>query len=138
MCLYVDKGRTKPSQATRDITVFKIVSKNRGGKGKYISYYQGFEYEDGYEYTVNNFPLTVNHDFPGARIDGGAIHSYKLSGLANQRHQVFDKGHKIICIQCTIPKGAYYYRGTKNEIASSSLIIVRTITPYIYKKLLKK
>lgn len=134
MCLNII-GKMVAIQAARDITTFKRVY-HGGKKGEYESEYRSFNYTKGYYYYETDF----NKRKYNRRVIGKALHSYVLENLPAFSY-MFDAASSspaMILIECVIPKGAYYYIGDNNDIASSGLVIIGTITPSKYRKLSKR
>lgn len=141
MCLHVAISQTAPFVADKDIIVFKRVHKKYGtrrrgeSKEKWTSWYQGYKYAKGYQYTNDNFP-EVMHFTHGSIIEEEALHSYSIESIRStlrtsfsKRHYCKDPGSKDRIIECLIPKGAMYYTDfAGNEIASSSLIVIGKVS----------
>lgn len=118
--------KSKVKIAEKDITCYKFVRKGgrsihypllvipRGktGPGKKQ------EWKTGYHYTEQNFPKwkTTNDT-----IDGSAFHSFR--GISNIKGyypiKSFSYGYEVI--ECTIPKGSYYY-ANRTQYCSSDII----------------
>jgi len=143
MCLD-RKGSPIAKIAKGDITVYKKLkrvpeaNKSFGPPFKrreFISVHFAFKYELGYHYINDNFPL---ENAPYSMTDQG-MHSFDLNKIKHykNRSSIFNRGYSIRLIECTIPKGTPYYRGTGGDIISRELILERVITKSRFLELCK-
>jgi hypothetical protein len=118
MCFSVKIKENEVLIAKRTITCWKVV--NPKGRGNYISYWQSFEYENGFHYYNENFPKTKKVRV--RNLSGEGIHSY--STLDRAKKNVYSY-RSLVIIRCEIPKGASYVKNSEDEEYISSDLIVR-------------
>lgn len=100
-----------PVVAKRDIVCYKMVMRTRGmRRGKYLSWFRGFEYRLGEEYREPKFEAVVDPDIrTGEGNVNNGFHSYADESFACRQEDKFS--HAVI-IRCVIPEGARYYKSS--------------------------
>ena len=135
MCLRVINSK-EPLIATEDITVYKRLQ--RVGKSEYQSPYRGYSYKRGQMYTSRldkvksnkrHHPKTykdhnMNRMVTAVGVVDRGIHAYvsRVTAKTRSKDEAWGYDDESI-ITCVIPKGARYYLGDGNEIASDKLFI---------------
>lgn len=122
MCIYLGSPlplRHKATIAEEDIPVFKKVDKKKQ-RNIFQSYVMGYEYEIGYHYTNDNFPLTTKK----RKLEGEGMHSYAMRKL--HEFSSYFPSH-VTLIEAYIPKGTPYYRSGL-ELISRELVITGRIS----------
>lgn len=126
MCLAIYNNQVEVAE--EDITCYKFLrlSSQCGIPGETLtSPYQSFEYELGKEYSSNLQVHTFEYDDDEEDEDGcerfveegfHAIVCEKLAhGIVNARNKSnvrWNRPHSYVVVECVIPKGASYYKGT--------------------------
>lgn len=129
--------------ATEDIKTKKILDFFKGG---YYGYYQEwFNYELGKVYVEEIIPKphslfsqkcvievgfhSYAWDFEMTLLCGGDIRVKTPRGRETTfiNHGKYGGDHKIVVVECTIPKGTVYYENRFGEIVSEKLIIEEEI-----------
>lgn len=134
MCLFRVNRNCGPKYATKDITCYKVLCKNHKNN-TYYSPYQFFTYELN-KCVSSNFSFALPFiGIPTPQIEYNSLklfrnfdcvrqglHSCKyLSGAIGYSFR-FVEGYVM---ECTIPKGSWYYEGTDHELVSDNIIINR-------------
>lgn len=131
--------------ATEDIKVKKVVERLKDG---YYAYYQEwFEYKLGEVYETTVEPR-VHKFIEGVYLIDNGFHSYAWdmemksqcggdilvkSTRPNCGQTIFnnfgkyDQSHKVVVMECTIPKGTAYWENATGEIVSEKLIVEEEI-----------
>jgi hypothetical protein len=131
MCFTVVTRTIK--EAEMDIICFKTVDKGKK-RGRYRSYWQAFEYEDGYHYYNKNFPKKV---LKWQSLGSEGLHSF--TSIDDFGIYVGDYSGTTILIECYIPKGAKYLTNKANGVyISSDLVIVGQVTKERFNEICKK
>lgn len=122
MCFIIPPSWPNSKRATKDILVQKLVAPIK--EGQYTSMHFYFVYENGYEYSNDNFKRirkNYKHTSKGrAMATREGLHSYKVG-----RKSAPDQRFGRVLIDCYIPKGAqYFYNQWEGQYFSNKLVIV--------------
>lgn len=133
MCLEIGSERL---EAQENITCYKVLQVKtrttwllRRTEVKYLTPFKGFNIKIGEEYkTKRDFEIKDN----GRNVCGGAFHSFldRTSAVA-LKQALSDAVCHYCVVECTIPKGALYYKGVCYKhfagFASNRIIINKII-----------
>jgi hypothetical protein len=131
MCLTIAKLEHGVETASKDIKVYKLL-RVRGGVA--ASPYQRLRYKSGDDKKVCYFTMgyerrCFNKDFP-LNLSKNPISEYIHAGLhvyTNKREAASYCLSDRILVECTIPKGTKFIRGTDGEIVTLRLKVGRAI-----------
>lgn len=139
---HIDSRFAEAKIAKYNITVLKRVARKRldndyfkQSETKFFSEWQSFEYETGYHYKNNNFPLKTNKAF----LEREGLHSW----LPSEMHyhslifRTLNGYDSYVIIKCLIPAGTPYYK-SDIEIISRELIIVGILNNEEKKEIIKR
>lgn len=140
MCLTRLNIQCGPKYATKDIICYKILRKGLPGGafcGIYYSPYKFFEYKlnerVSSDFSFRLSPIILSSPQKEYRcLKKLTTFDFVTRGLHSLKYLSTAIGYKMRFIQvavmeCTIPKGSWYYEGTDNELVSDNIIINREI-----------
>lgn len=140
MCLVRSNIFCGPKYAITDIICYKVLRKGLFGEsfhGIYYSPYKFFKYKLN-EHVSSNFSFTLSTSiyFP-PQIEYTTLKSVRnfncvTQGLHSFKYLSAAIGHNMrfiggVVVECTIPKGSWYYEGIHDELVSNNIIINREI-----------
>lgn len=115
------KASKSPSIARKDIIVYKSVIRNaKNSKNSFSSYFEGFQYDRGYEYEEDSFGIQVYEEISynsrnSKLMINRGLHSYSKKPV---------KRSSYVVIKCVIPKGAKYWYSKKDGVYVSNRLII--------------
>lgn len=128
MCLYIKEnygqkygGKKIKVKAKRDKVdkyVFKKVYIYNATSEEFFSEYFNFEYEIGFHYKNDNFPLSTTQIV----LEGQGLHSFSM----RTGRSLVVRGFAFL--KCYISKGTPYYTGEHGDYISRELVIVSRMT----------
>lgn len=140
MCLTRLNTKCGPKYATKDIICYKVLLKGLFGEpfhGIYYSPYKFFKYKLN-ERVSSNFSFRLSPTLPSTPqkeyryLKNLRVFDFVSQGLHSFKYSFAAIGHNMrfiggVVVECTIPKGSWYYEGAENELVSDNIIINREI-----------
>ena len=136
MCLVRTNIHCGPKYATKDIICYKVLCKN--DRHEYFSPFRHFIYKlnkcvsSNFSFMLSSIRIqspqieyNFSKIFKNFNCVTEGLHSFKYLSDAIGFKDCFIKGG--IVMECTIPKGSWYYDGTNCELVSDNIIINREI-----------
>lgn len=136
MCLVRLNIKCGPRYATKDIICYKVLCKNN--QHEYFSPCMHFIYKlnkcvsSNFSFTLSTSTsflpqkeYTILKSLENFNCVTQGLHSFKYLSAAVGFKDCFIK--EGIVMECTIPKGSWYYEGLHNELVSDNIIINKEI-----------